>query len=274
MKLPLTLALLPCLAWAQLDRVGAPNSNYALLKNPTAVEAGERRFLAMCTACHGRTGEGGQGEGQGPNLMTSWEVRRALDNDLLASIRNGVKGTAMPAFALPDDQVRELAAFVRSLNAPAVSVPVQGDASAGEAVFLGKGGCADCHMILGRGGFLGPDLSNVGASRRLNEIREAIVSPKSEATSGFRPLLLIVPGGPPLRGVAKHESHWSLQILDERGTLHLLHGPNTASAHFQPESWMRTAMNKIQLSPEEVQNLLAFLARSTVGGTRTGGTVN
>lgn len=257
-----TIALLPCLGLAQLDRVGPPNSNYALLKNPAAVDAGQRRYLQLCSGCHARNGEGGQGEGQGPNLITSWEVRRAQDRDLFGFIKNGVKGTAMPAFALPDDQIWEMAAFVRSLNAPAISVPVPGDAAAGEAVFFGKGGCAGCHTVLGRGGHLGPDLSNIGATRRLGEIREAILNPKAEATPGYRPVLLEVSKGERLRGVARHQSNWSLQVLDERGNLHLLHGAEMEKAQFQSRSWMPAA----HLQPDEMQNLLAYLSRRTVRG--------
>jgi putative heme-binding domain-containing protein len=257
-----TMALLPCLAFAQLDRVGPPASNYALLKNPAAVDAGQRRFLQLCTACHGRNGEGGQGEGQGPNLITNWEVRRSQDKELFGYIRNGVKGTAMPPFALPDDQVWELAAFVRSLNAPAGAVPVPGDAATGEAIFFGKEGCSGCHMILGRGGHLGPDLSNIGATRRLSEIRDAILNPKADATPGNRPVLIEVSKGQRLRGVAKHESNWSLQVLDERGDLHLLHGAEMAKAQFQSRSWMPAA----HLSAEETQNLLAYLSRRTLRG--------
>lgn len=257
-----TIALLPFVSFAQLDRMGAPNSNYALLKNPAAVEAGQRRFLQLCSGCHGRTGEGGQGEGQGPNLVTSWEVRRAKDGQLLDFIKNGVKGTAMPPFALPDDQIRELASFVRSLNAPANAVPVPGDAAAGEALFFGKEGCSGCHSIQGRGGYLGPDLSNVGVDRRLSEIREAILNPKAEATPGYRPVLLEGAKGERLRGVARHESNWSLEVLDERGNLHLLHDAEMRKAQFQSRSWMPAA----HLSEEEMRNLLAYLSRRALRG--------
>ena len=257
-------ALLPCLCMAQLDRVGAPNSNYALLKNPAAVSAGQKRFLELCSGCHARTGEGGQGEGQGPNLITSWEVRRAQDRELFGFIKNGVKGTTMPGFNLPDDQIWELAAFVRSLNAPASSVPAPGDAVAGEAVFFGKAGCSGCHTVLGKGGHLGPDLSNLAAARRLGEIREAILNPKPEAASGYRPVLLQVSKEERLRGIVKHESNWSLQVLDERGALHLLQGAEMRSAEFQSRSWMVPA----KLPPDDMQNLLAYLTRRTVrGGT-------
>src|ERR1700730_10173464 len=114
MTLKWTIALLPCFSFAQLDRVGAPNSNYALLKNRAAVESGQRRFLQLCSGCHARNGEGGQGEGQGPNLVTSWEVRRAQDRQLFGFIKDGVKGTAMPPFALPADQIWAMVAFVCS----------------------------------------------------------------------------------------------------------------------------------------------------------------
>src|SRR5258706_14940659 len=107
MTLKWTIALLPCLSFAQLDRVGPPNSNYALLKNGAAVEAGQRRFLQLCSGCHARNGEGGQGEGQGPNLVTSWEVRRSQDRELFKFIKNGVKGTTMAPLGLPGDQILE-----------------------------------------------------------------------------------------------------------------------------------------------------------------------
>jgi putative heme-binding domain-containing protein len=260
MNLRWTVVLAPCLLFAQLDRVGPPNSNYALLKDRAAVDAGQRRFLQLCSGCHARNGEGGQGEGQGPNLVTSWEVRRAADRELFGFIRNGVKGTTMPAFNLPDDQIRELAAFVRSLNAPASAIPPPGDAAAGEAIFFGKQGCSGCHAILGRGGYLGPDLSDIGAARRLGEIREAVLNPKAEASPGYRPVLIEVAKGQRLRGVARHESNWSLQVLDEKGNLHLLHGAEMHAAQFQSRSWMLAA----HLSEEELRDLLAYLSRRTL----------
>src|SRR5450432_3537327 len=164
-------------AMGQLDRIPPPTSSNPLTRDAAAVDAGQRRFRQLCSSCHGRDGEGGQGEGQGPNLMNSWEVRRAKDAQLFSAVKNGVKGTLMPAFSLPDPQVWELVGFVRSLNAPANSVSVTGNPAAGEAVFFGKGGCSACHMIRGRGGFLGPDLSNIGAMRRIGELRESIVNP-------------------------------------------------------------------------------------------------
>src|SRR6516164_8411957 len=96
-KILLLLAIAAPLA-AQLDRIPPPNMTSPLLRDPAAIQAGERRFSQLCTSCHGRNGEGGQGEGKGPNLMNSWEVRRAKDQQLFDSVKNGVKSTAMPPF--------------------------------------------------------------------------------------------------------------------------------------------------------------------------------
>ena len=256
--------LCACAANAQLDRSGPPNTANALARDTVKVEAGAARFRQLCTGCHGRTGEGGQGEGQGPNLATSWEVRRAKDAELFGFIKNGVKGTAMPAFPLPDEQLWELAAFVRSLNAPADMLPVAGNVSNGEAIFFGKGQCSSCHMIRGRGGYLGPDLSDIGATRRLGEIRNAVLAPSLEPSAGYRPLLLPGNDGTPLRAVAKHTTYWSADVVDERGHLHLIHGEDAVGKlDFQKQSWMSTNY-AAHLTPEEVTDLLAYLSRQSI----------
>jgi putative heme-binding domain-containing protein len=257
----LALSLLNSPAASQLG-ARRPVSVNPLAQNKAAVEAGERRFKQLCTGCHGARGEGGQGEGQGPNLTSSWEVRRASDARLTELIRNGIPGTAMPPFALPADQIRELAAFVRSLNAPAISVPVSGDPAAGESVFVGKGGCVDCHMQAATGGYLGPDLSNAGATQRVDELRNAILKPSARASTGFRPVTLDTRNGR-VRGIVRHYSNWSMQVLDEHGQIHLLRGPEMKRAVPQPKSWMPDDYAQ-RLTKEEVENLVAFLSRQTV----------
>jgi cytochrome c oxidase cbb3-type subunit 3 len=244
---------------AQLGRPAPPTSANPLARDQAAVAAGQQRFQQHCTGCHGRTGEGGQGEGQGPNLVNSWEVRRAPDTELMAWIHDGVKGTAMPAFPLPPDQIRALAAFVRSLNAPASSVPVPGDSAKGEALFFGKAGCGNCHMIRGRGGYLGPDLSNAGASRRVAEIRSAILEPATLSPSGYERVLL--PGG--VRAIVRSRTNWSMDVLDENGQVHMLHGDAIHAAKLESGSWMPSDYRK-RLSPGDIDDLVAFLSRQTV----------
>jgi putative heme-binding domain-containing protein len=237
-----------------------PVSEHVLVKDKGAVEAGERRFNQLCAGCHGQHGEGGQGESQGPNLVDSWEVRRASNDRLVAFIRDGVRGTAMPQFSLPADQITELSAYVRGLNAPAISLPVHGDVAAGASVFEGKGQCARCHMIRGRGGFLGPDLSNDGARMQMSELCTAILNPGAIRAPGYQSVTLRLRGQGTMKGIVRHQSRWSLQILDEKGELHLLHGDEMGQATLTTTSWMPDDYSR-RLTADEVDNVVAFLSR-------------
>ena len=55
-----------------------------------------------------------------------------------------------------------------------------GDAAAGRGVFVGKGGCVNCHSVENRGGSVGPDLSEIGLSRSPESLAPIEVTPVPE----------------------------------------------------------------------------------------------
>jgi cytochrome c oxidase cbb3-type subunit 3 len=237
-----------------------------------AIAAGESQFIQNCAHCHGADAKGGQGEGQGPNLFASSNVRRDSDATLFGIIHNGIPGSAMPSFSLSEQQIWQLVAFVRSLGARAIDLPVSGNVAAGRTIFLGKGGCSSCHMIHGDGGFLGPDLTNIGAARRLDQIRDSVLQTTRAASdtgdlygdplAGYRPVLLKLDDGQTIEGIAKHYSNYSVEILDKDGKLHLLHGDAIKKVEFKEKSWMPDDYGK-RLTPTEIGDLLAFLSRQS-----------
>ena len=107
---------------------------------------------------------------------------------------------------------------------------VPGDPAAGERFFAGKGNCASCHMVRGRGGVLGPDLSNVGRDRRPAQIEQALrdpgAAPAAPAGRGgrggrgaaptYRAVTVRLRDGQTIRGIAKNESAFDLQLLARR----------------------------------------------------------
>ena len=237
------------------------------------IQAGQPLFVQTCAHCHGSGGEGGQGEGQGPNLITNNDVRKLSDAELAGVIRKGVPGTAMPSFPLPEPQIRQLVAFVRSLNSPAINLHVPGNIAAGRALFFRKAECSGCHMIHGDGGFLGPDLTDIGATRRLDQLRQSLLGTQQRASTkgdlygdplaGYRPVILKTADGTTVEGIAKHSSNYSVEVLDKDGKLHLLHGDAIKQAEFEKKSWMPDDYAQ-RLSPEEIRDLLAFLSRQSV----------
>ena len=233
-----------------------------LANNPTAVAEGQRLFDGTCQTCHGAGGAGDPGRG-GPTLTTSGLKHGDSDADLFRTIRQGVPGTDMPPCTLPDEQIRRMAAFVRSLSQPAVASVVKGDVAAGREIFFKKGGCVSCHMIRGQGGFPGPDLSDIGATRSLRQLRQALLEPSARIQPDFRAVTAVTPDGREIRGVAKSYTNYSVGILDAKGELHLLPTEGLKNIAFPTGSLMPADYAR-RLTPSEVENLLAFLSRQSM----------
>src|SRR5690349_7492292 len=121
-------------------------------------DEGKRQYQALCVGCHGEDGSGG---GHGPGFLEVRQPRTTSQEAVRDLILKGIPGGGMPAFQIPAPQANAIAAYVMRLkgapNAP--RAVVAGDAAAGARFFEGTGNCANCHMVRGRGGVLGPDLS-------------------------------------------------------------------------------------------------------------------
>jgi mono/diheme cytochrome c family protein len=89
------------------------------------LEMGAKVFADKCSPCHGTDGKGNPAIGT-PNF-TSAKIQNSLsDEAIVKTIRDGKKGTPMPAWAgkLSDAEIQDVAAFVRSLG-PARKPPEQ-----------------------------------------------------------------------------------------------------------------------------------------------------
>src|SRR5262249_51242346 len=144
---------------------------------------GREIYNRACTVCHGLNGTAGD---RAPDLAGGRPRQRASEQALFEAIRNGIPGSLMPSSTLPDADIRKVGAYLRSLRAPASETPVAGDVSHGETIFRTKGGCFDCHMLRGGGGLLGPDLSDIGGSRRLSALRAALTRAHPNTVRGYR----------------------------------------------------------------------------------------
>jgi mono/diheme cytochrome c family protein len=95
-----------------------------LLDSPAARSRGRALYLASCVLCHGEKGDGRgvrrEGLSQAPRDFTDVGFRRrTTPRQLFAAIREGVRGTAMPAWkSLTDEETWDLVAYVLALSAP------------------------------------------------------------------------------------------------------------------------------------------------------------
>ena len=203
---------------AQVDSV---DPEYVIPKeNPFAtaadVQLGERVFLGQCAGCHGPKGEGGRGA-----PLARPRLRHAPDDEtLFRVIRDGIKGTEMPAgYALTTRENWQVAAYVRSLGRLAPE-PVPGDPQRGREIYRTKANCAQCHIVAGEGGSLGPELTEIGARRSAAHLRAAVLDPESTLPEGFLEVRMVTKDGRRITAVRLNEDSFTIQVRDLNGRIY------------------------------------------------------
>jgi putative heme-binding domain-containing protein len=242
--------------------------------NLQAVEQGKALYDQHCTACHGA--DGGAGE-RAPAIVlsgaTSMRGQRS-DAQIMAIIRGGIPGTAMPAWGsrLSNDDVLKLGAYIHALRGTAIDAPLPGDPAHGEAVFWGKGQCATCHAISGRGSVIGPDLTNIAGVRKAIAISDALTKVEHRVYGDggvhlpmippmdYNPIHVMTKTGQAIDGLLRNQDAWSVQFISMDGKLHSFDRSELSSVTIKPGSIMPTDYDK-RLSADEFKDLLAFLTR-------------
>jgi putative heme-binding domain-containing protein len=187
---------------------------------PADIERGGQIYLSSCASCHGANGD------TLPTVdLSSGNFRRAAtDQQLTALVRAGIPGTAMPPSSLSETDAALVVAYLRAWPAKrlasgtSAATPL-GNAERGLAVFNGRGGCRECHIAGGSGGFLGPDLSSVGLTRRPAELEAALVDPDADIRNGNRAATVTYRDGKTVTGRLLNHDTYSLQLIDTSGRL-------------------------------------------------------
>ncbi len=227
---------------------------------PTRDEArGKRLFEGQCARCHGIQGGGGTGA----NLRRPKLRYAADDESLFEVIRRGLPGTEMPfTFAMTDNEVRDVVAYVRSLGR-IPSEPLPGDPDKGKLVYQ-KAECGSCHIVAGKGGNLGPDLSDIGSRRGVQFLRGALLHPgkdravTAEGYATFLPVLAVTKDGRALTGMRVNEDTFTIQLRDTNNRLFSLQKSDLETLHRLDGSVMPTYDKT--LTQADIDDLVSYLA--------------
>jgi len=217
--------------------------------------AGKKIFDAQCAWCHGANGTGGTGP-----ILQRAELRHAAnDRALVDIVRNGIPGTEMPSFAiaLTDTIAWQTAAYVRSLGRAARS-PIPGDPRRGAAIYE-SAGCGSCHVVSGRGGTLGPELTSIGALRGPSHLRESIVNPAAAHPPGYLVVRAVTNAGREIRGIRLNEDVFWVHIRDAGGTVHVLEKSTLSRLERELDGTLMPSYAN-RLSATELDDVIAYLA--------------
>ena len=243
-----------------------------LANDPKAAKAGEYEFRINCALCHGL---GARGGGRGPDLTRAVKKHTHNDAEMFQVISNGIAGTAMPAngtngqgVGMTDEEIWQIITYIRSQEMKA-SAKSAGDAARGKQLFYGDSNCSVCHMVEGKGGRFGPDLTGVGGSRTREALIESVRNPSrrlawglTEATKEFpqeyESVTAVTADGKKIRGVTLNEDSFSVQIMDMGGQIHLLEKDKLQSFQKSRESMM-PVYSADTLNDQELEDIVAFL---------------
>jgi putative heme-binding domain-containing protein len=218
------------------------------------IDRGSRLYGAQCVGCHGMNGD----------MVANVDLRRGRfptaisDDDLVKVLAAGRPASGMPSFAtLPRGEVTGVIAYIRAgFDAGGVAVKI-GDPIRGAAVFTGKGTCASCHRVNGRGPHAATDLSDIGAVRSPASLQRALMEPASFILPANRVARAVTRDGRAIRGRRLNEDTFTIQIIDEGERLVSLAKADLRSLEFVPGNAMPSFATS--LAPEELADVIGYL---------------
>jgi putative heme-binding domain-containing protein len=250
---------------------GADDRN-PLAGDPKAAKAGEYEFRINCALCHGLGAHGG---GRGPDLTRAQKKHAHSDAELFQVISNGIPGTVMPAngtngqgVGMTDEEIWQIIAYIRSVEVKVPAKPT-GNAARGKELFYGDANCSLCHMVEGKGGRVGPELTSVGGSRTREAIIDSVRNPSrrlawglTESTKEFpqeyETITVITAEGKEIKGVALNEDNFSVQMMDTSEQIYLLEKDKLRSFKKSRESMMPVYKADV-LSDKDLDDIVAYL---------------
>jgi cytochrome c oxidase cbb3-type subunit 3 len=185
---------------------------------PEVLEAGKKYYTANCAFCHGGSAKGGE---SGPDLLRSVIVLHDENGEAVSAfIHVGRPDKGMPKFNLPEDQAKDIAAFLHDqVRAAAERGTYQilnivvGNAQAGQAYFNGAGKCSTCHSVTG-------DLAQIGTNLDPVSLQQKFVMPRQGRTVNPKTAVSVTvtqPSGEVTEGRLLHLDDFSVTLVGKDG---------------------------------------------------------
>ncbi len=134
-----------------------------------------------------------------------------------------------------------------------------GNAERGKVVFENqKTKCASCHQVNGKGGKIGPDLSNIGANRQERDLLESIVLPSASLVRQYEAFTIVTTEGRVFTGLIARETEDAIYVQQQTGDPVMI--PRNQVDELVPStvSIMPNDLDKT-LSRQDLANLIAYL---------------
>jgi putative heme-binding domain-containing protein len=217
------------------------------------IQYGAQIFTAQCASCHGPNGD----QIAGVNFRAGVFKRAVTDNDLRATITNGVPGTAMQPFPFGASEMTGIVSYLRNMSSFDSRGVTMGNAARGQALFAGAGNCGSCHAVNGKGPRSAPDLGDIGTLRTAELLHRTLIDPAGSMLPVNRPVRAVTKDGKTVSGRRLNEDSYTVQILDEQDRLVSLNKADLREFTVLKTTTMPSYKDK--LSAQELADLEAYL---------------
>ena len=177
---------------------------------------GKAEFQRICSNCHSvsmatsQRMDQAQWTGVVNDMVSKGAQGTQQDFDNIIAYLTANYGKSTPPTAAP------------KTPAPA-SVPLAAPLSEAEIAkatgLIKANGCLSCHRVDNMGSYVGPDLSEIGASRSAADIQAALVSPSKDVRPENRSVRLVTKDGKTVTGRILNQDGFSVQIIDSSSQL-------------------------------------------------------
>ena len=134
-----------------------------------------------------------------------------------------------------------------------------GDVSRGKAIYERTAlACVACHIVDGKGGNIGPDLSSIGASAPLDYLVESLFEPSKKIKEGYRMAVVTTKSGDTFAGAITREDRNVVVVRDATGTESRVPKASIASRQTSPISMMPSGLTN-SLREDELADLIRYL---------------
>jgi putative heme-binding domain-containing protein len=217
------------------------------------IQYGAQIFASQCATCHGANGD----LIAGVNFRAGQFKRVVTDNDLRATITNGVPGTAMQPFAFGASELTGLVAYLRNMSTFSAQGLLVGDAARGKTLFGGTANCANCHAVNGKGPLLAPDLGDIGLLRTADLLHRTLLDPAGTMLPVNRMVRAVTRDGKVVTGRRLNEDTYTVQLIDEQE--HLRSFAKSDLTEYTVLKTTTMPSYKDKLSAQELADIEAYL---------------
>ena len=224
-----------------------------------------------CLGCHQLNDEGGR---IGPSLnRSSFNYKPEWLYAWISNPQNYRLNTKMPNLGLKPEEARAITSFLISFQPEEEDgkfkidegwkqyLSSEGDPKRGEKIFHdpeGIANCSKCHLVNGRGGTVGPDLSFAGTSRTRKFLLESILNPSAVITHGYQTVMILTKNRKFITGIKKNEDESGIDITNKEGEN--LHIPREKIKKFKIQKISTMPGNfKDLLEAQDIIDVLAYL---------------